>query len=262
MLGKLMKYEAMATARTFLPLFGLILLLTVFNRIFLPINSGYFDIPRTITMMVYVCLIIALFVMALVVTVQRFNKNLLGDEGYLSFTLPVKTWYHIVSKSVVALMWATLSLIVSFFSVFLLVISDKENMRVFSEGCMELGSAFQRYGGWAWLIAVECLVLYIFMTLGGVLSIYASIAVGNLAPRHKALAASGAFIGFGVAEQIVITLIGNFMNANSMFDFLRQTATLPSFSLLLLYLILYCVASAAVFFFLTNWILKRKLNLE
>lgn len=262
MLGKLMKYEIMATSRIFLPLFGLILLLAGFNRLFLPLNSNRFDIPRMITMTVYISLIVALFVMTLVMTIQRFNKNLLGDEGYLSFTLPVKIWYHIVSKAVVTLMWMTLSLIVSLFSIFLLAVSDAESMREFSTGCMELGNVFNRYGGWAWLILVECLVFYIVGMFGTALEIYAAISVGHLVPKHKLLAGFGAFIGFGVVDQIVMSLAGNFINGSSLFRFFNDAVTVHTVSMVLLCFILYCVVSAAVFFFLTNWILKRKLNLE
>ena len=175
MLGKLMKYEIMATARIFLPLFGLILLLAAFNRVLFPLNSNTFDVPRMITMTVYIALMVALCVMTLVVTIQRFSRNLLGDEGYLSFTLPVKTYYHIVSKAVVALMWTALSLIVSFFSIFLLAVNDRQSLRDFSEGCMELGEAFNRYGGWAWLILAEAVVLVVVATLMGILELYAAI---------------------------------------------------------------------------------------
>lgn len=262
MLGKLMKYEVMATSRIFLPLYGLILLLAGFNRVFLPLNSSAFDIPRMITMTVYVSLIVALFVMTLVMTIQRFNKNLLGDEGYLSFTLPVRTWCHIVSKATVTLMWTTLSLIVSFFSIFLLAVGNAESMREFSRSCMQLGNAFHYYGGWAWLILAECLVLYIAMTFGGVIEIYAAVSVGHLAPRHKLLSGFGAFIGFGVAEQLIIALARSFINTNSWFGFYNDAVTVRTVSMVLLCFILYCVVSSVVFFFLTNWILKRKLNLE
>ena len=43
----------------------------------------------------YGMVIIAAFVITLIVIIQRFYKNLLTDEGYLMFTLPVKAHSHI-----------------------------------------------------------------------------------------------------------------------------------------------------------------------
>lgn len=262
MLGKLLKYEIMATSRIFLPLFGLILLLAGINRVFLPLNSGTFDVPRMITMTVYIILIVALCVMTLVVTIQRFNKNLLGDEGYLSFTLPVKIELHIVSKAIVTLMWTALSLIVSLFSIFILAVNEN-TVRDFSRGCMELSDAFSRYGGWAWLILAEAVVLGIVAVLTGTLEIYAAISVGHLSGKHKLLAGFGAFIGFGVAEQIVLSFFMNSSGRDSLFgDYVGPGFTVSDLSALLLYTIGFTALFGAAFFFLTNWILKRRLNLE
>ncbi len=70
---------------------------------------GWRIIPFAISMTIYCLLIAAVFVMTLVVTIQRFNKNLLGDEGYLSFTLPVKVTATSYSKMIISLMWTVLS---------------------------------------------------------------------------------------------------------------------------------------------------------
>ena len=256
-----MKYEAMATSRVFLPLYGLILLLSCFIHIFLPLNSDTFDTPRIITMMVYMFLMAALFVMTLVVTIQRFQKNLLGDEGYLSFTLPVKTWDHIVSKMIVTLMWSFFTLIVSFFSVFLLAVGDKQSLKTFSEGCMEIGDAFNRYGGWAWLILAEAVVFLVIAIFSGTLQIYAAVSVGHLSPKHKLLAGFGAFVGFCIVEQIIASLFSGYIEANSLL-WATIDVTPSMISTCLLVCIGFSAVFGAAFFFLTEWILKRKLNLE
>lgn len=263
MLGKLMKYEIMATARIFLPLYAMILLMAGISRVFFPLSSETFDLPRMITMMVYIFLLAALFIMTLVVTIQRFSKNLLGDEGYLSFTLPVRVWQHIFSKTIVNLMWMFISLIVSMFSIFLLAVNDPLSMRTFSEGCMEIGEAFGRYGGQAWLIFWEGIVCFIVTALSSALEIYAAISVGHLVPKHKLLAGFGAFVGFGVVEQIVVSLFGDFVNRKSLFWAADNFGdTLSDVSGVLLFCIAFSVVFGVLFYFLTSWILKRKLNLE
>lgn len=266
MLGKLLKYEVKATARIFLPLYGLVLVLAVINRIFLPLNAEFFNIPRVISMTVYVMLIVAVFVMTLVVTIQRFYKNLLGDEGYLSFTLPVKAHSHIDTKMVVTLMWAALSLLVSGASV-VIIAADANLLTRFSEFCRGVAELYSLYGLHAHLIVFEILVLCILGFLTSVLQIYASISVGNLAGRHKLLAGFGAYIGFGVVMQILSSILVNAFGetiAAYFRSFSYSSAYYPPapVEIALLGIFLYTAVFFTAFYFLTNWMLSRKLNLE
>jgi len=128
MLARLMKYEIKATARWLLPLYGTILIFALINRftLFSPVmvfNSTYteYSIPNqpvfsivkgiasALFMLIYVLLFVGVFVATLIITIQRYYKNLLGDEGYLMFTLPVKSWQHILNKLLVSLLWYLLS---------------------------------------------------------------------------------------------------------------------------------------------------------
>lgn len=54
-------------------------------------------------------LFMAAFVLTLIIQIQRFSKNLLGDEGYLMFTLPASVSQHITAKLVVAVLLDVLS---------------------------------------------------------------------------------------------------------------------------------------------------------
>ena len=64
-----------------------------------------------VAMLVYVAILIALFVIALIFIIQRFYLGLLGDEGYLMFTLPVRPWQLIASKAICALVASTVSIL-------------------------------------------------------------------------------------------------------------------------------------------------------
>lgn len=102
MLGKLIKYEFKACGRTFFPLYIGILVLAAINglcnnyNIFSIGDNGTslsFSIENVqgILMLVLFALFVALFVLTILLTIQRFKKNLLDEEGYLMFTLPVST---------------------------------------------------------------------------------------------------------------------------------------------------------------------------
>ena len=140
MLAKLLKHEFKATARIFLPLYLILLIFGLINRIFNvfdifgdSISFNMQSILSVISSIIYFTLIVAIIVMTLVIMIQRFYKNLLGDEGYLMFTLPVKPWQHIVSKLIIAMLWSGLSLIVIISSIAILI-GIKDTLAALSRG--------------------------------------------------------------------------------------------------------------------------------
>ena len=162
MLKKLLKYEIRATARLFLPVFGAILLLAILNNIFFNFN----DIPdfaAVLTMMLYVILIIALFVLVYVVMIQRFYKNLLRDEGYLMFTLPVRTWQLIASKLIVSIMWLAICTFVTVLSVFIMAFS-LDLLREIPEFLRQLSDFLAHYVG---ISEVTLFFEFVFLMLIG-----------------------------------------------------------------------------------------------
>ena len=109
MLSKLLKYEFKSTGRTFLPIYGALLItsfltrLFVFNKDFS--NSFFLSLFQVVISSLFGFLLMAVCILTLVVSLQRFYKNLLGEEGYLSMTLPVRPWQHILCKSLTSLVW-------------------------------------------------------------------------------------------------------------------------------------------------------------
>ena len=93
MLGKLMKYELRATSRTMLPLLLLTLLLSVFTRMTSAVvqsgHSKFITVINTLLIFAFFLALIGTAVFSVVLMVVRFRNNLMTDEGYLMFTLPV-----------------------------------------------------------------------------------------------------------------------------------------------------------------------------
>ncbi|MBQ1839376.1 MAG: ABC transporter permease, partial [Ruminococcus sp.] len=110
MLGKLLKHEFRATGRIMLPLIGAELLLSVLagfsvrglDRIQ---NMNFLGVTYIMTLFVFFLGLFAVGVVALVLMIQRFYRNLLRDEGYLAMTLPVSVDEHIWSKLIVSFVW-------------------------------------------------------------------------------------------------------------------------------------------------------------
>ena len=82
-------------------------------------SSFLASLPVFIPAMLYVALCIAVVVLAIVFIIQRFYNGLLKDEGYLMFTLPVKTWQLIKAKGLTALIVTVISGVIGISSVLL-----------------------------------------------------------------------------------------------------------------------------------------------
>ena len=125
MLGKLLKHEFKATARTMLPMFGVVLVLSVlanlsFTRI-ADTDSGALDILFGLFIVAFFLGLFTMGVMAMVVMIQRFYKNVLGDEGYLTLTLPVNVHEILWSKLIVSFVWFLATGLIAIAAVFVAV---------------------------------------------------------------------------------------------------------------------------------------------
>ncbi|OOB77045.1 MAG: hypothetical protein BEN19_02665 [Epulopiscium sp. Nuni2H_MBin003] len=121
MLGKLLKYEFQATARTFIPMYIMMLLISLTYGILSGDSFQFLSTLNNIVLIIFVGIFVALMVTTLIVLIQRFNTNLLGDEGYLMFTLPISPKYLIFSKLVSMIVWYFISFIVGIVSIGLLM---------------------------------------------------------------------------------------------------------------------------------------------
>ena len=121
MLTKLLKHEFRATARIMGPLYLVLLAVALgFNFSARLMDSGNFvlNMLAALVVMAYVVAITAVFIVAFILMLQRFYKNLLGDEGYIMFTLPASVHQHVWSKLIVSAVWFIATGVVVFLSVF------------------------------------------------------------------------------------------------------------------------------------------------
>ncbi|HCM14004.1 MAG TPA: ABC transporter permease, partial [Lachnospiraceae bacterium] len=117
MLKKLLKHELKATSRYITPIFLILFLFTILNKIILGLDifkgmfKGALKIIPGIAITGYVLSLIAIVVVTFVILVVRFYKNLTSEEGYLMFTLPVKSNQLVNSKLLIAMFWTVLSIL-------------------------------------------------------------------------------------------------------------------------------------------------------
>lgn len=261
MLRKLLKYELKATARIFMPIY-LVLIVFAFINHFMSFNASTFSVPQGITLTLYIIILVGMFVATFIVMIQRFYKNLLSEEGYLMFTLPVRTWKHTLCKLLVSIMWIILSSIAALASIIIIALQEATLSEMF-QGLGEVWDfVYSAIGTSIYQLIALMVVGYIISIITGILYIYLAIAIGNLSNNHKTLASVGAFLGIYTISEIISSLVLVGADGQGPINMLltEQYSQIP-FGFLWLTIALSAIFGV-IYFFVTNLILSRHLNLE
>ena len=263
-LSKLLKYDLRANLKIFLFIWPAILVFGLLERI-----AIMADLPNqlsaifvNLTTVLFVLAVIAACVFALVISVIRFYSGLLRDEGYLMFTLPVKPWKLVLSKFLTALLTLLVTVLVSVASVGILFSGIDGFLPSLRDVLRQGFSAMINNWGIALL-----LLLIVVQIAVSVLQIYLSCAIGHLFRRKRVLFAVLFYYAINVVlESVVVTamiLLSNFNPFRAFVARINDGLSTPGAFNLFFGVLLACLAAlGVVYFFVTERILRRHLNLE
>lgn len=263
MFGKLLKYEWKASVRvmTILALAALGLavfagldlrFLEAYNDGTLPDDFVFFFLPAVIFML-FAYIGFALYAAAgQIILLIRFYKTRFTDEGYLTFTLPVKASQIYLSSAVNMLIWQAITTAVIILSIFIVTLIGN-GWNSFLEFCGRIPEYLFGYPLYSDLIAIP------FYSISSVLITMSAIVIGSvLVKRHKLLASFGIMygassasssIGFGVTMFLVIVLAANNIDADAITNMIPLMITL------------FPAIAGVVGYFISIRLMKTKLNL-
>ena len=265
MLRKLMKHEFRATGRVMGPLFGLLLIAAIAARfsvgVLLESSARFLNLLGGLFTTAFVIAIVGVCVMSLVLMINRFRTNLLGDEGYIMFTLPASVHQQIWSKLIVSAVWFIATGLAVVAAGFILVAQQGfwlEIRRGFAEIFRHL-TAYYAFNGTAFLFELLALIFVGCCVL--CLEFYAAMAIGHSFAAHKVLYSVLSFLGL----QFVMQLLSGGILVGTNYDIL--VVALPSDGVLAMHsVMLTMIVSTAVFgaiyYVITTMFLKKRLNLE
>ena len=262
MLKKLMKYEFRATGRVFLPLFAALIILAGVNRLLMSLGL---QTPGTIGIVISVILIVGIFVLTIILTIQRFRQNLLSNEGHLMMTLPVKTDSLILSKLFVSAVWAVASFIIAILAITIMA-ATKDFWNEISYALRWFGENLAITPPRTIAYTLEVIIIVAVMVLLWALILYACMSLSMLVNKRRGLFTFGAFIVITTAMQIVMAVISSILGALNVISELERAfgpvntfggSQLAMVSALVCQLIL-----CAIFYIITRYMLKNKLNLQ
>lgn len=276
MLGRLIKYEFKAGSKMFLLLYAALLFVSIINSILIYIGSGVdqsnvvLNAIQSIFMFGYVILIVAVGISTLVLIIMRFYKNLLGDEGYLMFTLPVGTDSQILSKLITALIWTVLSALVMIISIFIITAKYDPIYAV-----QNLFNEITSTGSNVYLGIAMIIISFLIYMITTIMMFYAAMAIGPNLTKNRLL---GSFLGYVIiyiAQQIVGIISIMIIYSSKFFSqlsYMDTNSTLPAERLITLFdqigiqLFIYIntlnLIMAIAYYIITRFFLKNKLNLS
>ncbi len=239
-MNKLLKYEFRATLRLYLPLYLVMLGFAVLGRFSLwgvpwevtvqedlvgwtnlsvsvagtGVGNEVLAILLNIVLAGNVLVLLGAMVVHFIITLQRFWKNLMGDEGYLMFTLPVSTGELLWSKAICAFVWGGVTALMVLLSVLVLVwhpqliqtVKQELSTIAPEEWQLILQMLHSVLPPVMWPILVAEAVI---SGVGGLFLLYSAMAIGHTVKNHKVLASVGAY---GVISMVLGTAASLLMN--------------------------------------------------
>ena len=292
MLGKLFKHDFHSLSRVLVPTHLAILAATVIATLGFAFNirSSYSSFDSSVAMQslhlisalvsgfMLVAIFASVFLVAFIIF-QRFYKSFMSDEGYLTFTLPVTTSQLLWSKLLTAGLWTIINAVVITFCILIFVafgtsdtsFYNAEAFQVLGRAIAEMNAAL---GSRLVLPIIEFVILMIVGIAYSVLEIYLSLILGGImSQKHKILAAIAAYFGINIVVGIISSIIQTAFMAqlvtNSAFLNFQSNSPIEVFDMMfgafnpfVLFLGALSLVLAVVFFLVSHYLLKNRLNLE
>lgn len=274
MLTKLIFHEWKDTFKVPALLLTITVLLSAASLVYFSVaDQATADIDLNVrNFVLYIAYILILSGLSMILTIYfaiRFYKNLYTDEGYLMHTLPVKPWMLIVSKLTIGTIWFYLIDLLLVGAITLITLIALPTMAYFSlEDLLELRTMFQSYHTIFTVPSILFLAIpvMIISSVFSLLTIYASISLGQLFSSHKVLASILCYLGLSTILSTAMMLLttpttaGVFIlqstSANPMTDFASIYWSIMLISLFANLVL--CVPA----FWICNYVMKRCLNLD
>lgn len=282
MFGKLLKYDRVSVARIWGFLAVGVLAVSVFGSVLFRFVSyafehdmPFFGVVGMLFLVVCVIAVISSVPVTQILCYIRFYKNFFTDEGYLTFTLPVKRRTLLLAKTVNALLWSGLHILLLLVCGLIVITfaPPPEKGHFFNfivwEGLLELLSgAWEELGVWLIVYLLEVLLMVACSLVYSFSLVHYCITVGAvLAKKHKLLAAIGIYYIANMISQFLIQfaiVLGSMYVLDGLVSYFETASPFEVKAAAALILLIVCTMAAApacTVYCMTLGNLERKLNL-
>ena len=260
MLRKLLKYDLKSMGNTLFPIYGITIGLAVLARIFIELNdvTAIFKLPMGLVTGLAILATIAVPFIAFIIGIDKFNKQITKDEGYLTHTLPVEKHVIIGSKLMTQTLFQILSLMVLFISI---CIIGNVSLHQIGDLIQSVFKIFSEY-----TVLTSALVLSLIFTgyMAITLLVYAAISFGQKHSSNKGKFAILYGVLLYIAQQIITSIVYTplLMDETFIDELDKELPDVGILNITLTISLLVLVLVVVAYFVITTKNLKKKLNLE
>lgn len=281
MLGKLFKHDMKATGRYV----GLIFIATTIAAVLATVlwsinniwdNPIYKEISTPFIISLWITIGCIIFLGTSFVIYYHFFNTMVGEEGYLTHTLPVTIHQLLISKLSTGVIYSIIKVVVLILLIVLFlgitVLTNGElsfdDIRTginafFNSVSSDVGSIQ------AGMILFEFGIVALVTSIQSILMAFLAIALGQTAKSHKVLASIGMYVLVNIAVQTITKIIAVAIiacatisdNINA-FEVWRENHLSTYFHIINLTSIVIGLGISAIYYFITKKIFEKKLNLE
>ena len=276
MLKKLLKYDFNAIFK-----YWWIGALTTFILSFVGAGCGSIleterDLPESVSIFATIGLVLivlsffAFIIMNALLVYIRFYKHLFSDEGYLTFTLPVKRNQILASKLLSGSVATFLTAIVSAINAAIIILITFKS-EIFVKGWFEIlkkyvNELFEKQGTFNVISAfIEIAIIAVLSIILTTLFTYLCITIGAIISKRAKLASAIA-IYYGTSSVMTVFMyIFYFFGIRGLENWLSDLTDKQAFGLspvILLLVVFVLLMLCFVVYTLINWLIDRKLNLN
>ncbi len=273
MLGKLIKHEFIQTSKSLITVYAAAGVTILFMLLSYVTDITWIGATGS-SVLIFIGFIS--LIMTLVMIVNNFTRSLYGNQGYLSYTLPVKCSNLLLSKFIVSFAWVIIGYLVLFTTILIVIWYFKAKSNGMLESVFEMVRELQIISD---LPTMNSIVTYVLvMGVGSIITVismlsfvFFAITVANTRSfQHKPTLFGLIFffiayftnkivstnITYSVPLSIVATSEGVSLQAISMSN---------AQNVLFVYGIggkIFTAIFAVVLLFITGWIMEKKVNVK
>ena len=212
----------------------------------------------------------AFSIISMVLIFVRFYKNFFSDEGYLTFTLPVRRVDLLNSKLVASVIYELLTVLtigINVIGMLCIGFADEIFTKSFFRGLRDvIKEIFEIFGGYVAVYSVEAIIAVILMSVFSFMGIFICITLAaTITKKHKVLTALGFYYAYSaIVSGLMQTVMfnGAFVRIMEMLAELNESEIKFALSIIFLGIIALVAAACAALHILEHYLLRKRLNLD
>ena len=236
------------------------------------------DFAGLMSLLFYVLSMVGVIWAIIIYLGVHFYKTMYSEEGYLTHTLPVTSHQLLCSKILTAGIWYLIVLLVMILSIFCLAFAligtafhaSTEGMnlwKVLAEHWDEIAAEFHKNFRFSMMgnVAVYAAML-IFGSFTSVTSLFGAVTVGQLFGKHKVMMSIVSYFGISMITNVITSIVSMPVTISSTRKMFENPSSQVNLNLSgipsSLISIAVSVVVAVILYFISNYIITKKLNLD